>query len=370
MARVSFPARGLVFTALVPLLFACCTPAPDYPPPEPRTLAAAERALRSGNLPALRRELGKDRGLCEQARALADTLDPDAWLIALGAVNREHDLAAAARAMLAGDDAALADALGFSEQQLHADILGGGASVFARRADGRNYYEQGAQPIALLEGVNPPGLPDGALALSVTLWGIQKERRYRLSYTFNRTGVAELQAVHELGRDAIDASGPRHVDISTALPPGALRALELASLEEPRWYGAEFRLLQSDGSLEHALLGRNELGWALAESGASSLAQRLDERRDERLRFLARRISDFVRTMGRRPRSFNEVSHKPADLVDPAAPAGRRGWADYDARPQAGFQLGEGEEFLLAATHVGPHGRRVIASDGVPAWLK
>lgn len=370
MKGFSFPARGLVFAALVPLLFACCTPAPDYPPPEPRTLAAAERALRRGDLPILRRELGKDRGLCDHARALADTLDPDAWLIALGAVNREHDLPAAARAMQAGDDDALADALGFSEQQLRADILGGGASVFARRADGRNYYETGAQPIALLEDVQLPGLPPGALALSVTLWGIRQERRYRLSYTLNRAGVAELQAVHELGRDAIDAGGPRHAGIASALPPGALRALELADLAEPRWYGAEFRLLLQDGTLEHALLGRNDQGWAAAQAGAGSLPQRLAERRDERLKFLARRVSDFERTMGRRPRGFHEISHKPAQLVDPAAPAGRRGWADYDARPLPGFELGDGAEFSLAATHADAEGRRVIAGDGTLGWLK
>lgn len=369
MKGSSIPARGLVFAALVPLLFTACTPAPDYPPPEPGSLAAAEQALRRGDLPALRDAIGKGKGLCDRARELAAQLDPDSWLIAMGAVNREHDLPAAARAMQAGDDAALADALGYSDQQLHADILGGGASVFARRADGRNYYETGAQPIALMQDVKLPSLPAGGLALSVTLWGIQQERRYRLSYTFNRGGVAELQAVHELGRDAIDAPGPRHADITAALPPGTLRGLKLADLAEPRWYGAEFRLLLGDGSLEYALLGRNEQGWALAESGTSSLAQRLAERRDERLRFLARRASDFERSSGRPPRGFHELSHKPRDLVDPGASAGRLGWADYDAEPQAGFELGDGTLFVVAATEAGPKGRRAVSRDGTLGWI-
>lgn len=369
MKVFSIPARWLVFAALVPLLFAACTPAPDFPPPQPRTLAAAEHALRRGDLPGLRNALRKGPGLCARARELAERLDPDAWLIALGAVNREHDLAAAARAMQAGDDDALADALGFSEQQLRADILGGGASVFARRADTRNYYETGAQPIALLDGIEPPGLPAKAMALSVTLWGIQQERRYRLSYTFNRDGVADLQAVHELGRDAIDAPGARHDQIADAMPAGALQALALAGLAEPRWYGAEFRLLLDDGRLEHALLGRNETGWSLAESGASDLAQRQGERRDERLRFLGRRIGDFERTMGRLPRGFHEISHKPRDLVDPAA-AGRRGWADYDPEPQAGFELGDGTQFTVAALEAGPQGRRAITRDGALTWVK
>ncbi|MCB9935636.1 MAG: hypothetical protein H6840_08070 [Planctomycetes bacterium] len=354
----------------MPLLFVCCAPAPDAPDPSPRSFAAAELALRRGDLAGLRDALGKGPGLSGHARELAGRLDPEAWLIAIGASSREHDLPAAVRAMQADDDHALADALGFSDQQLRATILGGGASVFSRRSDGRNYFESGPQPINLARGVKLPVLPPGGLALSVTLWGNQGERRYRLQYTEQQRGLVDLQAALELGRESIECTAPRHAEAATALPAGRLRALELAALGEKRWYGAELRLLLTDGTIERALLGRDERGWALADAGATTQGQRLENLRDERLKYMGRRAGDFERNSGRWPRGFHELSGKPRELVDPAAPEGRSGWADFDDRPAAGFELGDGDSYAVAALWAGPQGRRAVARDGTLSWLK
>jgi hypothetical protein len=367
-------ARGSPFMALVLFLAACSAAAPG-PAPEPRSLVSTVEAMRTGDLPRLRADQGKGAGLCAHGTALALRLDPEAWLIAMGASGREHDLAAAAAAMRNGDEGALAYALGFSEQQLTADILSGGGSIYSRRSDGRSFYEVGPQPVELLDGFIPPALPQGCLALEATLRGTINERRFKISLGLDPGGVTNLQAGLDMAADAVKAPGraARYSDPNLALPStGALHHLDVQCLQDARWIVADLVLLRDDAAIERVQLARDSAGSALVETSVETRDDRLGRQRDERLEFLRLRAAGFERTSGRWPRGLHELSFKPWQLVDPASPAGRLGWADHDAKPPAGLELAESAdtEYAVIATYAGDNGRRAVARDGRLLWIR
>jgi hypothetical protein len=367
-------AQGSPLMALVLFLAACTTATPE-PPPEPRSLISAVEAMRTGDLARMRADQGKGAGLTAHGSALALHLDPEAWLVAMGASDREHDLAAAAKAMGEGSDSALADALGFSEQQLTADILGGGGSVYSRRSDGRNFYETGPQPVDLLGGFSPPGLPGGCLAFEATLRGALNERRFKVSLGMDAGGVTNLQAGLDQAADpaALPARAARYTDPKLSLPStGLLRHLDVSSLADARWLGAELTLLREDATIERVQLARDDAGWALVETSVETRDERLGKLRDERLDHLRLLAMAYERTSGRWPRGLHEISFKPWQVVDPVSPSGRLGWADHDKKPQAGLQLSESIDAAYAAiaTHASDNGRRAVTLDGGYVWIR
>jgi hypothetical protein len=363
--------RPIILTFV--LLCACSAPPPEEPP-ESRSLAAAVDATRRADLERLRSEFFQGPGFAARAYSLMEHRDPSAWLIAVGASGREHDLRAAGEAAAARDDRALQAALGFSDQQLLADILSGGGTIYSRRADGRNFYEVGPQPLDLLGDYNPPGLPDGGLALETTLWGTRDGRSFKISYSIGRHGITNLQATLDLAGDAKGEPGraARYTDPRTALPSnGYMRHLAITSLQDEHWTSAEFVFLTEDGTIERVHLARDVAGWSLVDFSVETQAQRLEDLRDERLDFLRLRASGFERTSGRWPRGLHEISFKPWQLTDPASPEGRLGWADYDAKPPAGFELAVSpDEYAVIATHTTSQGRRAITKDGRHIWIK
>lgn len=363
-----FQARGFAIAALV-LCICACTPPEPPPPPGPGTLDAAVLAMRTGNGTALREHIGKGAGLAAHANELAKSLDTEAWLVALGAVEREYDLRRAVAAMRADDDEGLADALGFDPQALSRDILRGGGSIYVKRADARNFYESGPQAIALLDDLQAPGLPSGCRAMHVTLYGRLESRELRVRYGLSNRGVTNLEAAPELGRTeiAVPANARRYPDAVDALASvrGAA-GLDVTSLSAERWYGAQFILLSESGDILRVLMGR-EGEWAVAELSLTTLSERLESLRDSRLNVIRRKAGDMLRLGGRWPRGLNDTNLQAQELTDPV----RDPWAEFSANPEPGFELATGPDgqWCAASLHTTPNGRRAIAADGSFLWL-
>ncbi|MCA8916836.1 MAG: hypothetical protein KDB90_15695 [Planctomycetes bacterium] len=291
----------------------------------------------------------------------------------MGADEREHDLVAAMTSMRAGDDAALETALGFGPQDLATTVFNAGASVFARRAGGRNYYESGPQPLDLLDDGPTPTLPEGFLVMAVTLWGSVDGREFRVDYAFDESGLVNLDGVLWQATTSMEIPprAARYPDPQHALP-GWAGKLAVEGLLKPAYWGAKFRLVAMDGTLQRIELGRDERGWALCDGSNTSLQERLGSLRDERLEFIRRRANDFRRTSGRWPRGLHELTFAAKQLSDPTSDLGRLGWADYEASPAVGFEVApdEAAEYAAACTQTGPAGRRAIRRDGSYFWLE
>jgi hypothetical protein len=356
MYRNKLIARGLASAALVLCFAACSSQHPEAL--APRSPAAAAHAMRTGDSDAYLQHTGKDAGLLEHARDLAGRYDPPAWLIAMGAGWREHSLSDAHKAMHAGDHAALLRAVGFGPQHVSGDILAAGYSIYSKRAGGMNYHETGPVPLDLIKGVDLPGLPENCAAVEVTLWGNVDGRNLRVRYGLGSGGVTNLQAGVELARDSV------------TLPPAALRETVSEALMDARFYGAEFRVLYVDGTIERKLLGRDEDGWGVAEHSRQSMAARLEETRDARLEAIRRRAADYRRTSGRWPRGMSELSVTARELVDPSAKG--QAWAEFAPSPAADFVLADDPDgaWLAATTVTTPNGRRAITSTGEHIWIE
>jgi hypothetical protein len=367
MNRSIFHARGPLTAALVLLFSAACSPPQPDPLPPPGTLESAVVALRRADISRLRSDLGKGKGCAEQASEFAKSLDPEAWLVAIGASSREYNLAAAARAMEAGDDEALASATGFNEQKLTADILLGGASIFTRRADGRKFFDSGDQPIDLLADLALPGLPAGCIAMEVTLWGNLELRYFRASYGLNAHGATNLQVVQDLATESRPTPGgqTRHEKMGNALPStGMASGLDVTDLDSARFSGAAFTLVDASARIQRLRLARDADGWALIENEEDPQLDRLGRLRDERLDFIRRRCRSTEGASGRWPRGLHEISFEPRQLTDPASATGRLGWADHDDSPPADLQLGTRDGAYAVRS-----GRRAITYEGDFIWL-
>lgn len=356
--------RGLLIAAASALFFSACWETPE-PAPHPRSLAAAEVALRTGDLDALRHSLRIDDGVAARARELAQRLDPEAWQIAMGVHGREVNLAAAAKAMQAGDDAAFRDAAGLRDQSLRADALQGGLSVDIKRSNARNYYERGHAPLDLLTGCSFPATSGGAQALHYVLYGTMNDRRFMARVGLGPEGAIALSARRDLAAvtPKLPADAPRGADAT------ALASLPLDFLHDRRFTGAEAWQLERDGTLRHVQLHRDGGDWVLIEESSRTLEQRLQAERDRRLTYIYRRAAEFQRNAGRAPRGEHELSVKPAEYVDPVAASGRLGWADHDPQPAKGLKLAGTDTVAAQATEPDREGRtRFIDETGTLGW--
>lgn len=355
--------------AALVLCICACTPPDPAPPPEYRSLDAATTSLRTGDVEDLRRQLGKGQGLAAHARALASDLDTHAWLLALGALEREYDLPRAVTAMRNNDDVALAEALGFGVQALRTDALKAGGSIHLRRANSRNYYESGPQPIALLDGIDPPGLPAGCAAVQVNLWGRLEGRELRVRYGLERGGVVCLDAIPELGRTefTLNPGALRYQDAHSALPrTGPAAGLNLACLADARWYAAQFVILAADGGVQRILLVRED-GWGVQESEFSTMASRLQAVREQRLNVIRRKASDMLRSTGRWPRGLADLNLGARELSDPVPDP----WAEFATTAGAGFELApdQHQSWYAACTQREARGRLAIGPEGQLLWI-
>jgi hypothetical protein len=288
----------------------------------------------------------------------------------MGASGRESDPAGCRAAMEAGDGDALLNALGFDEQQLRADVLDAGRTVYSRRAGSLEYFETGEAPLAALTDELLPAVPASLKAYEFTFWGSRKGRTVRLRMGRNVRGLSNLQAAQGLAVTAFNApEGARHSQSA----PGALQ--DLAGMPVPvlgdDWWGMECRVVTFDGTLARAKVGRDALGWFVVEAATSTLEERLEAERDRRLELLRRMAADLLRSAGRWPRYMTDLTVRQRDLVDPAVPAGRRGWAELAKKPKATIRLLQpksDDDVAVECVHAGPRGRRVITRGGTLGW--
>lgn len=341
---------------------------PDPPPPEPRSALAAVHSLRRGDRASHLHNIGKGPGVLQRALALQQRLDPQAWLVAMGAVTRQHNLAAAAAAMHAGDEAALLAALGCGDQPLRLELLDANHSVTAVRAGGRNYYRFAEPAADALNDWEPPPLPPGALALHVTALAEVGERDCRLQFGCDENGMTDLRvAIDQAGRSK---APPSH---DASAHEGALSAMGLSpsALQLDRYVEVTVRLLQADGSLYTTRLVRAGQDWALLEHNHSTIATRLAEQRDGRLTRIQLTAASLALRNGRWP-AAPDLLLRPADWFDPASPRARNGWSEYENSPPRGLELAhapEPDDVAVFALHRQPQGRRAITRKGELKWI-
>ncbi|MCC7510051.1 MAG: hypothetical protein IT464_11880 [Planctomycetes bacterium] len=358
--------------AVLVLCICACTPAPPAKPPTPRSPEAALDALRTGNLDAIREHLGKGDGFATRAIELQGSLDPAAWLIAMGAHGRQHDLAAAAAVMAARDEHAVRDAIGFSDQALRQDLLNGNHSVATVRAFERNYYRWAAPAADAFDGWHVPSLPKGALAYHVTAQVRVGERDVRIWFGRDQQGMTEMRAEVDLtgGPGQPPRNARRATDPAQLVEPAI--ALSLDWLKSQSLHEAHLRVLQPDGTLSSARLVRDNDTWALLEARSQTMPERLAELRDSRLQRIQRSASDHALRHAAWPTSRDMLLLRPADWVDPTTETARRGWADFDASPPVGLELRNATEpgdIAVIALHAGPEGRRAITRKGELTWV-
>jgi hypothetical protein len=365
MARLNTLLSGpALASALLLALVAAC--APIAQPPNGGIVEAAAAALRRGDTNGLRAALGHTDELAKFAAAQARQLDPEAWLIVMGASWREHDTAACAAALDKGDGEALLKALGFGEQQLRADVLDAGRTVYSRRAAAMDYYETGEAPIAAMQEDLLPPLPGTLRACELTFWGTRKSRVMRLRTGLNERGLTNMQASLGLATTAFSApAGAKRT------PQPTCDAMPLPALTDAQWWGLEARIVTREGAILQLKLGRDDGGWFVVESSETSLRERLDTLRDRRLQAIRRLASDHQRSAGRWPRYVTDLTLRPRDLVDPAAPEGRLGWAELAPRPESTIRLlqaQDGDDVAAECVHAGPRGRRAVTRAGALGW--
>lgn len=368
-AKLTNPRGWALWPALV-FVFAACAPAVH--PPEPGGLEGLARAQRRGDLAAVRKGLGLESGLSHTGRELAEQLDPRAWLVAMGASWREHDLKACRRALASGDDRALAAALGFGEQALQADVLQAGRTVFSRRSSGMDYFESGKAPGALVTAELAPVQAPGVLAVEFTYWADAEGRTARLRVGLRGDVISNLQATADAALDSPPAARD-HGRVATAALAGAGAApLALPELGEAHWLGLEARAVLRDGEMITLRLSRDDRGWYAVEQTRQTMAQRLEAERDRRLELVRRLASDLQRSAGRWPAREDQITLRPVDLCDPAADSARRGWADHDSAPPRGIRLlqpaADADPAVECIQAVGGR-RRAITRNGQLVWI-
>jgi hypothetical protein len=346
------------------LLMAACSGG-TAGPGEQRTLRAATRAVMSGDQQAVLQQLGKGEGFIDHAGTLAETLDPNAWLIALGCIEREHNLQDAYNAMQANDQDALLKALGLGEQLLAADILRAGHSVQKRRADDRDHYTEGPTPISVLDalGVVPP-LPEGALAWHASAVISQADRDVRVRMGRDAEGLTDLRALPDLTGVPLFPGVRGHRDAMTLVDGPAAEVLEhWLDLIDLRWI--RLRVLMKDGALQDVQLRRDgAVDWALLSESHMTAHERAEAARDGSLQRLQREVRIRQRQTGRYPETLEEFLE---GRGDPAAPNSQNGWAVF-ANAEPAYELIRDPRPIIQTTHVYPEGRRAIDMVGNLHW--
>jgi len=335
-------------------------------------MAAACAALQRGDVAALRAHMGQDTGLVAFARSQAQVLDPRAWLIVMGASWREADPAGCAAAMAAGDSMALCNALGFGDQALESEVLSAGRTVFARRAGGLDYYESSQSALSVLRPDLAPELPPGDAGYEVTYWTRIESRAVRVRVGRNARGLSNLQALPDPGSEGAPTAPAKARFATAALAAGdGAAGVLLPGLSDGAWWALDLRVVMQDGTLLTTRLAKDDAGWFVLEATRTKLAQRLEAERDRRLEVVRRSAADLLRSAGRWPKRASDLSLRPVDWADPAAPAGRLGWSDHDSPPKPGIELltpVQDDDPAVQRTQAGPQGHRAITRAGNLVW--
>jgi len=333
--NMRIPATAL-FGAVVLLLSACAPPA-EPAQAVPGSLESALEATRRGELEALRRDLGKETGLCTRARAELSRLDPEAWLVAQGARWREHDLDAAWRART---DEAMRLALGFTDDALVSTLLRAPSRVSERYSEGRRYFRTVDPPLDLIRDLAPKACPAG---LSACLYRYKAELSERVCVArvcYAGNALTELYAGEDIGQSEELVSGkpvfaspaaalggefaPLLPALPSALPPTA-RSLELVALD-------------NEGTLFWVLLASKDGRWQARFSIRTSQAQRLQSAQEAALAAIRQAALENYKKRARWP-TAQDLGLRAGDWVDWAAPNGERGWQTHAPNPSAGFRL-------------------------------
>jgi hypothetical protein len=360
----TFLAAALL-SAAVSLLCSCSLPG-EPEPPKSGTFAFALAAANRGDLATLRSELSKGQGLHARARAAMAKLDPDAWLILQGARWREYDLAACYRA---GDDAAMAAALGFSDDALTSTLLRAPSHVTERFSDGRRYFRDADPPAQLFKDLAPkPCAP--TLAAYVMKYKAELSGRVCMCLAgFEGNKPNELHATEDFTTpDEPTINSVSFPDLASALqareftpllpilpdtlPPSA-RSLELAALDD-------------SGTIYWVAFAARNGRWQLRFAYRNTQEQRLQRAREEALRNIREAARAWYEKVKYWP-SQDELGLRAQAYVDPAGENGERGWQLHATEPRAGIRLAAGgklpppDDQPVAWTLDGRHG---IAWDG------
>lgn len=334
-SRVFTPAALL--SAAV-LLFGACSLPGEPEPPKAGTFAAALAAANRGDLAAFRAELSKGRGLNSRARAEMARLDPEAWLILQGARWREHDLAACYRA---SDDAAMAAALGFSDDALTSTLLRAPSRLSERFSEARRYFRNVDPPAQLLGDLAPKPCPEALSAYLMKYKADLSERLCVCTVGYAGSRLTELHATEDTGTPEEPSAGaPTHASPAAALAAREFAPL-LAVLPEALPVSArslELAALDGEGAIYWVSFVAKGGRWQLRFAYRNTRQQRLLREREDALR----RIRDAARTWIQQRNAWPteaDLGLRAQDWVDVAGENGERGWQVHAPSPNAGFKL-------------------------------
>ncbi len=353
-----------LLSAAVLLLCACSLPA-EPEPPKAGTFAAALAAVNRGDFVAFRTELSLGGGIHARSRDNMARLDPEAWLIAHGARWREHDLAACYRAR---DDAAMALALGFSDDALTSTLLRAPSRQSERFAEARRHFRNVDPPAKLFNDLAPQPCPAPFSAYLLKYKADLSERVCNAVVGFAGERLSELHATEEYGEPEQPDGGAAY-----AGPSAALGAREFAPLllllpqGLPRSArGLELAALDNEGVTYWASWVAKNGRWQLRFAFRTTQEQRLLKAREQNLRSIREAARNWILQRNAWPRA-EELGLRAQDWVDAAGESGERGWQVHASAPKVGFRLATGgnlppkAEDALAWTL---DGRQGIAWDG------
>jgi hypothetical protein len=357
---------GLRFVPAL-LLFCACTPAPEHPK-DISPLERSAQVMQRGDLDALLREWGKDEAFLDHSRQLADWLDPEGWLIAVGAAGRQHNLSLVSRALQSGDADLLREAAGFGDQVLRDDVLFAGHSLTQRRARDRAFLREGPSAAQVIRGIHLPPLPEGTLAYCLRIAAMRDTNTSGIHVGVDRRGLTFLSGTGVGKRSPPEAVQPAP---PPDLPKGPWPDLSL--LAESRWQEVQVQVLAEDGVIYEAELDRTVEGWIFRKGPARrSLQERLDQVRDSNLTAIATGLWRRKLATGNPVERIEQSGVPYARLIDPTDPKAERGWRAWDDPPLTGFRLlpAQGpQEPIAAALHTTPQGRRAATGQGQLLWL-
>lgn len=326
--------------------------------------------MRTGNLAAYRVGIRKGAGLARRACDLMQALDAEAWLVALGAKRREYDLVACRAAALEGDDEALAEALGFGDQALRANVIDAPSTIYYQRAQDQRWVRTTEAPLKWLDELQPAPCASPLLAYMQVLVAKRDATTQRLCVGHDGIGVTELSGGEELAPPQTPSTLAGPVAQSPAeameyLAESDTRFLELrrgAGLTSLRLFNGlalDLLAVKADGTLfEVRLVYRG--GWYMQSATYSGRDERLAAARDDSMKRILAAAQQWAKHRGRWPAAVNDLPLPMRDLVDATAGTSRLGWERYNPHATPGYTIhppADGE-IALRAVELGRDGRR------------
>jgi len=343
MARIDKSGQARVarlsFLSFALLCLAACSPPTELQAPQPGSLAAARRSIRSGNLPALKSNLGLV--LFQRAGVRPLCLDPEAWLVLQGANWREHDLKACYNAAGVNE---LPKALGLSDDALTVSLLTAPSRLSDKTAGGRRYFLAVEPPLNLLDALEPDPFAKPGQAWVLRYKAILGERTCTLRLGFDHRGVTELHAEENPFDSSPTRKGGSKTDLAAMLhelAPSVAQGLNGAPIPRQLPQGAcslEVRGVNDSGTLFELHALALERGWQILYARETSLAERLRNQSDDDLRLILEAALEHERRFGNWP-APSDLSLPAGNWVDVAAKSGELGWQRYAKQPVAGFGL-------------------------------